>query len=63
LYERIEKQLKEIQKAIYSSRAVPTAPSSLKIAELGDEPTQLRILEDVTEARLCRVHEEKEKAI
>jgi hypothetical protein len=33
-------------------RAVPTPPSSLEIAELGDEPTQLRILEDETEARL-----------
>jgi hypothetical protein len=41
LYERIEKDLKEIQQAIHSSRTVPTAPSSSKIAELGDEPTQL----------------------
>jgi hypothetical protein len=41
LYERIEKELKEIQQAIHSSRAVSTVPSSSKIAELGDEPTQL----------------------
>jgi hypothetical protein len=50
LYERIEKELKEIQQAIHSSRAVPTVPSSSKIAELGDEPAQLRRLEDATEA-------------
>jgi hypothetical protein len=60
LYERIEKELKDIQQAIYSSRAVPTAPSSSEIAELGDEPTQLRRLADATEARLHRVQEEKE---
>jgi hypothetical protein len=50
LYERIDKELKDIQQAIYSSRAVPTTPSSLEIAELGDEPTQLRRLVDATEA-------------
>jgi hypothetical protein len=62
LYERIEKELKEIQQAIHSSRAVPTAPSSSKIAKLGDETTQLRRLADATEALLQRAHEEKEKA-
>jgi hypothetical protein len=31
------------------------APSSLEIAELGDEPTQLRRLAYATEAQLCRV--------
>jgi hypothetical protein len=61
LYERIEKELKDIQQAIYLSHAVPTAPSSSKSAELGDEPAQLRILEDAIEARLCRFQEEKEK--
>jgi hypothetical protein len=30
LYDRIEKELKDIQQAIHSSRAVPTAPSSGK---------------------------------
>jgi hypothetical protein len=62
LYERIEKELKDIQQAIYSSCAVPTAPSSSKIVELGDEPTQLRRLVDATEAQLHRVQEEKEQA-
>jgi hypothetical protein len=52
LYERIEKELKDIQQAIYSSHAVPTVPSSSEIAELGDEPTQLQRLVDATEARL-----------
>ena len=32
LYKRIGKETKEIQQAIYSSRAVPIAPSSLNIA-------------------------------
>jgi hypothetical protein len=60
LYERIEKELKDIQQAIYSRYVVPTVPSSLESAELGDEPTQLRRLVDVTEAQLRRVQEEKE---
>jgi hypothetical protein len=62
LYEIIEKELKEIHQSIHSSLVVPTAPPSSKIAELGDEPTQLRRLADATEAQLHPVHEEKEKA-
>jgi hypothetical protein len=50
LYDRIERELKDIQQAIYSSRTVPTVPSSTKIAELGDKPTQLQILVDAREA-------------
>jgi hypothetical protein len=61
LYKRIDKDLKEIQQSIYLSRAVPAAPSSSKIAELGDKPAQLQRLADATEARLHQVHEEKEK--
>ena len=41
LYEQIEKELKDIQKAIYLNHKVPTMPSLSKITELGDEPTQL----------------------
>jgi hypothetical protein len=41
LYEIIEKDLKDIQQAISLSCVVPTVPSSMKNAELGDEPTQL----------------------
>jgi hypothetical protein len=63
LYVRVEKKLKEIQQAIKVSHAVPTAPSLLETVELGDEPTQLRRLEDAIEAWLQRVQEEKEKAI
>jgi hypothetical protein len=38
LYERIEKELKDIQQAIHSSRAVPTAPSSSKLQNWGMSP-------------------------
>jgi DNA anti-recombination protein RmuC len=41
---------------------VSTASSSSEVVELGDEPTQLRRIADVTEARLRRVQEEKEQA-
>jgi hypothetical protein len=41
LYDRIEKDLKDIQQAIHSSRVVPIVPSSIEIEELGDDPTQL----------------------
>jgi hypothetical protein len=59
LYGRIEKELNEVQQAIRFIHVVPTTPH---IAELGDEPTQLRRLADATEARLQKVQEEKEKA-
>jgi phosphoribosylanthranilate isomerase len=39
--DRIEKELKDIQQAIHSSRTVSTTPSSSESVELGDEPTQL----------------------
>jgi hypothetical protein len=60
LYGRLEKELKDIQQAIHSSCAVPTTPYSMENVELGDEPTQLRRLEDATEAQLLRAQEEKE---
>jgi hypothetical protein len=41
---------------------VSTAPLSSEGIELGDEPAQVRRLADATEARLCRVQEEKEQA-
>jgi hypothetical protein len=49
IYGRVEKELKEVQQAIRLVRAIPTAS---QIAELGDEPAQLRRLADATEARL-----------
>jgi hypothetical protein len=42
MYERIEVELKGVQQALYSSRAVSTTPPSSEGRELGDEPTQLR---------------------
>jgi hypothetical protein len=60
LYVRVEK---ELQQDIQLICIVPTAPSSSQVAELGDEPTQLRILADATEARLQKFQEEKEKVI
>jgi hypothetical protein len=41
---------------------VPTTPSSPQNTKLGDEPTQLRRLVDVTEDQIQKIHEEKEKA-
>jgi hypothetical protein len=52
LYERIEKELKELQQAVRLARAVPTVPSSSQTIELGDESTQLRRLADAIEAQL-----------
>jgi len=61
LYERIDKEVKEIQQIIYSSRAVPTAPSWSESEKLGYEPTQLQRLTGVIEAQIFRVQEEKKK--
>jgi hypothetical protein len=41
MYDIIEKEMKDIQQAIHSIRAVPTMPSSAESVELGDEGTQL----------------------
>ena len=62
MYVRVEKELKEIQRAIQVSRTVPIVPSSSKTTELGDELSQLRILVYAIETRLQRVQEEKEHA-
>jgi hypothetical protein len=47
LYGRVEKELKEVQHTIRLVRALPTTS---QIAELGDEPAQLRRLANATEA-------------
>jgi hypothetical protein len=62
MFDRIEAELKGVQQALYSSRAVPTASLSAGDIEVGDEPAQLRRLADSTEAHLHRVQEEKEQA-
>jgi hypothetical protein len=58
MYDRIEVELRGVQQALQSSRAVSTVPPPSEAPELGDEPAQLRRLADVTEARLCRAQEE-----
>jgi hypothetical protein len=60
MYDRIDKDLKDIQQAIHSSCAVPTTLYLAESVGLGGEPTQLRRLVDATEAQIHRVQEEKE---
>jgi hypothetical protein len=62
MYERIEADLKGVQKSLHSICAMSIAPPSPEGTELGDEPAQLRRIENATEARLRRVQEEKEQA-
>jgi hypothetical protein len=50
LYGRIEKELKEVQQVIQLIHAVPIVPSLSWTTELGDEPSKLRRLVDVTES-------------
>jgi hypothetical protein len=52
MYVRVDKELKGIQQAIQVSRAIPIVSSSSEIVDLGDEPSQLRILVDEIEARI-----------
>jgi hypothetical protein len=42
MYERIEAELKGVQKFVYSSCAVSIVPPSSEVTELGDEPAQLQ---------------------
>jgi hypothetical protein len=62
MFDRIEVELKGVQQALYSSRAVSTASLSSRGIEVGDEPAQLCRLADSIEARLRWVQEEKEQA-
>jgi hypothetical protein len=62
MYDRIKAELKGVQQALYSSHIVSTTLSSSEAAKLGDDPTQLQRIAYATEARLCRVQEEKEQA-
>jgi hypothetical protein len=52
LYVRVEKELKEIQRAIQLSHVVSIVPPLSKIAELGDEQGQLQRLSYETKAQL-----------
>jgi hypothetical protein len=60
MYDRINVELRGVQHALQSSHTVSTAPPLLEAPELGDEPTQLCRLADVTEAHLHRTQEENE---
>jgi hypothetical protein len=60
MYDRIETNLRGVQQALHSSRTVPTAPPPPEELELGDEPSQLHRIADMTEARLRHIQEEKE---
>jgi hypothetical protein len=60
MYDIIKVELKGVQQAIYSSRAMSIMPSSSEGVELGDEPTQLQRIADVIEAHLRQDQEEKE---
>jgi hypothetical protein len=62
MYDRIEVELRGVQRALQSSHAVSTAPLPSGELELGDESAQLRRVTDAAEARLRRAKEEVEKA-
>jgi hypothetical protein len=62
MYEIIESELKGVQKALHSRHVVSTMPPSSEGTELGEEPSQLRQIVDVTKSHVRRVHEEKELA-
>jgi len=62
MYDRIEKELKDIQHTIHSRNTVSTTPSLAENVELGDDPTQLPRLEDAIEVLLRRDQEKKEQA-
>jgi hypothetical protein len=62
MYDIIEVELRGVQQALHSSHTVSTVTPPSEAPELGDEPTQLRRLADVTEARLHHAQEETEQA-
>jgi hypothetical protein len=62
MYEKIESKLRGVHQALHSSRTVSTAPPPLEVIELGDEPTQLCRLADVTESCLRHAQEETDHA-
>ena len=62
MYDRIETELRGVQQALHSSRAVSIVPPPSEEPELGDEPAQLCRIADATKDHLCHVQEEKEKA-
>jgi len=51
MYDRIETELRGVQQALHSSRAVSTTSPPLEEPEMGDEPAQLRRIVDATAGR------------
>jgi hypothetical protein len=62
MYDIIEVELKGVQQALQSSRALSTTAPPSKELELGDEPAQLHRLGDVTEAHLHQAQDKKDQA-
>jgi hypothetical protein len=62
MYDRIEVELKGVQRALQSIHVVSTEPPPSEELELGDEPTQLCKLVDVTEPHLRQAKDEKDQA-
>jgi len=62
MFHRIEAELKGVQHALYSTRAVSTAPLSSGGIEVGDVSAQLCRLADLIEALIRRAQEEKKQA-
>jgi hypothetical protein len=62
MYEKNEAELRGVQQALHSSRAVSTTLPPSEETELGDEPTQLHRLANATKAHLCYAQEEIEQA-
>jgi hypothetical protein len=60
MYEKIDTELRGVQEALHSIRAVSIMPPPSEEPELGDESAQLCRIVDVTEAHLHRAQEEKE---
>jgi hypothetical protein len=60
MYDKIEVELRGVQHTLQSSHQVSTEPLQSEELELGDDPAQLHIIYDMTEAHLRRAQEEKE---
>jgi hypothetical protein len=64
MYEKIEAELRGVQYALHSSLVVSTTPlpSEETKLDLGDEPTQVHRIDDVTKSHLRRAQKETEQA-
>jgi hypothetical protein len=54
MYDRIEEELRGVQHSLHSSCTVSIAPPPSEEPELGDQPTQLRRIDDAIESFLHR---------